>query len=503
MSRASKVIGVRVEDLAGHGLVVKQRYRMPLKITVPWLIVTTVVRWAWVLLVWAVRTWRLSAPVALLAWAWSAHGVIGVVLVVAVLTVGGIVLRYVAPDVFVSHVSGRVRGAIRRTLKYRHLWVSAMDGLNLTRTTGDSLYAPRVRYVSSTKVVDRLRVKLLHGQTPEDLAGRAEPLRHALGAARATVTEVRPGVVDVSLFSLDVLADVIPALVLNDKTRLRVKGLPIGIREDGLAWRLRLVGTHVLIAGAMGSGKGSVQASIIRALIPGVRSGVVTLIGIDPKGVELFLGRACFAELADDGVVGMVELLEATAADMQERLKGMKLAGLRVFKPSVSTPLVVIMIDELAALLAYCTDRALKARATAALSIILTQGRAPGFVVVASVQDPRKDIVSLRDLFPTRIALRTTEAEHADMILGDGAQNAGALCHLIPESTPGVGYVRLDGHREPMRVRSCWVDDQDIADTVAFLHAEPVDVAPEVIDLTEQPTGSSVRVPVQGGRDRS
>jgi hypothetical protein len=49
------------------------------------------------------------------------------------------------------------------------------------------------------------------------------------------------------------------------------------------------------------------------------------------------------------------------------------------------------------------------------------------------------------------------------MVLGDGAREQGARCDRIPMSLPGVGYVRLDGVREPTRVRAGDVSDQDIA----------------------------------------
>jgi S-DNA-T family DNA segregation ATPase FtsK/SpoIIIE len=49
------------------------------------------------------------------------------------------------------------------------------------------------------------------------------------------------------------------------------------------------------------------------------------------------------------------------------------------------------------------------------------------------------------------------------MVLGDGAREQGARCDRIPSSLTGVGYVRLDGDREPTRVRAGYVTDQDIA----------------------------------------
>jgi S-DNA-T family DNA segregation ATPase FtsK/SpoIIIE len=144
----------------------------------------------------------------------------------------------------------------------------------------------------------------------------------------------------------------------------------------------------------------------------------------------------------------------------QAQLRGGKS---RLHAPTPVDPLLVVLIDELAGLSAYCQDAQLRRRMGQSLSLLLSQGRGVGVLVVGALQDPRKDILPFRDLFPTRIALRLTEAAHVDMVLGDGARNRGALCDQIPETMPGVGYVALDGVREPMRVRAGYVTDEDIA----------------------------------------
>jgi S-DNA-T family DNA segregation ATPase FtsK/SpoIIIE len=87
--------------------------------------------------------------------------------------------------------------------------------------------------------------------------------------------------------------------------------------------------------------------------------------------------------------------------------------------------------------------------------------------VVAAAQDPGKDVIPFRDLFPTRIALRLLEEEQVTMILGRSARNRGALCDLIPDTLPGVGYVQVEGVREPVRVRAAHVTDADIAQLCA------------------------------------
>ena len=86
-------------------------------------------------------------------------------------------------------------------------------------------------------------------------------------------------------------------------------------------------------------------------------------------------------------------------------------------------------------------------------------------------------MLPFRDLFPTRIALRLNEAGQVDLVLGDGARNRGALCDQIPDWAEGVGYVVLDHHPEPTRVRFCYVNDDDIRDAGRRLPGAPADAA--------------------------
>ena len=74
--------------------------------------------------------------------------------------------------------------------------------------------------------------------------------------------------------------------------------------------------------------------------------------------------------------------------------------------------------------------------------------------------------MTLRNLFPDKVGLRLDGPTEIDMVLGDSAREQGAYCDRIPASLPGVGYVRVDGVREPTRVRAGYVTDPDIAKMV-------------------------------------
>jgi S-DNA-T family DNA segregation ATPase FtsK/SpoIIIE len=272
--------------------------------------------------------------------------------------------------------------------------------------------------------------------------------------------------------------------------------LPIGRREDGTPWTHRLIGSHLLVAGATGAGKGSVVWSLIRSVGWAIRDRSVEVWAIDPKGgMELNPGAGLFTRFAYADAASMVELLEDAVALMRDRAERLRLSGLRSHTPSVADPLVVVVVDEMAALTAYCGDRDLKKRAESALQLLLSQGRAPGVLVVAAVQDPGKDVVGFRDLFPSRVALRLLEDVQVDMVLGRSARQRGAECDQIPPSMPGVGYVVMEGVREPVRVRASYVSDEDLAHMVdEFRPGSRGAVATETTDEARSTSGDHLRL---------
>jgi DNA segregation ATPase FtsK/SpoIIIE, S-DNA-T family len=98
-------------------------------------------------------------------------------------------------------------------------------------------------------------------------------------------------------------------------------------------------------------------------------------------------------------------MLEQAVADMQARAA--VLAGKqRDHTPSTGYPFIVLLVDEVAFLTAYHPDKTLRERVKAPLATLTTQGRAVGYCVVAALQDPRKEVLSIRNLFPDRIAMR-------------------------------------------------------------------------------------------------
>lgn len=248
---------------------------------------------------------------------------------------------------------------------------------------------------------------------------------------------------------------------------LNLEAIPLGVCENGAAFTVRLRGGHLLVVGATGAGKGSAIQGLIRQLAPAVPAGLVRMYGFDLKGgMELAAASPLLHRFVYD-VEAAADALEQLVADMkarEDRLRGKT----RLHTPTPGEPQYVILLDELAELTAYVTDRKLRARIDTALALLLTQGRAVGYSVVAALQDPRKEVLPQRGLFPTRVALRLIEADDIDMSLGKGARERGADCTSIPvgPAGAGVGYVWRDGEADPTRIRLAWVSDDDIAEAV-------------------------------------
>jgi DNA segregation ATPase FtsK/SpoIIIE, S-DNA-T family len=426
--------------------------------------------------VWAARCWSLTLPPVLLVLGWVKLGPVWLAAIVTVPVVLGAGWWWVHPSSLtraLAPVWSRVLGNWRMTFKYRRLWTAAMLGADLVVDRRGADHAPIIRTVSSTWWVDTVTVRLLFGQTPDQFTRAAEQLRHTFGAHRCTVRETRPGWVSLRFYSRDPLTTTVPALPLAvlHRDRADLARLPVARTEDGTPYTLRLLGTHLLVAGASGSGKGSVLWSILRALTPLISDGSVQVWAIDPKGgMELVLGRPLFARYEDTDLEAMAGLLEDAVTGMDartQRLKGIT----RQHRPTPADPYVIVLIDEVATLTAYCADKDIKRRIHTALSLLLSKGRAPGYSVIAALQDPRKDVLPFRDLFTTRIALRLTEPEQVDMVLGDSARERGARCHDIPLATPGVGYVIREDHPAPVRARFTWVTDDDIRAMTTHHHS--------------------------------
>ena len=429
---------------------------------------------AWLarLIIWIIRMIirhpAAALAVAVLAFMWVTLTWVGVTAMIVWASVVLLVWRYYWPSGFTRWVASPARGKWRAWI-YRRRWAAVMTIADLAPAYCARIILPVLGKVSSTRYVDRVHVKLVSGQSAADFADRADNLAHGFGALLCRVRTAKSGAVVLEFVRRDALAAVVPAQPVPDKVDL--KALPVGRREDGLPWLVRLHGTHVLLAGATGAGKASLLWGLVRAMLPLMRAGLVRVLAADPKLMELAYGRIIFDTYgyyaADPAAIA--DMLDQAVADMQARAAAF--AGRqRDHTPTREHPFTVVLVDEVAFLTAYQPDKPLRGRIMAALATLTTQGRAVGYAVVAALQDPRKDVLTIRNLFPDRIAMRLDEPEQVDMVLGDGARDRGAACELIstdPATGAGVAFIRLEANPDPVRVRAGWVTDPDIRDMAA------------------------------------
>ncbi|MGH3755069.1 MAG: FtsK/SpoIIIE domain-containing protein [Pseudonocardiaceae bacterium] len=332
---------------------------------------------------------------------------------------------------------------------------------------------PRVLGVRSGASWDLVRVRLVPGQMPEDFDQAARALASARGVARCQVRELSPNVVSIDFQRRNLLADPVScpdlaALAGIPGGAVDVRRVWAGRTEYGQDWHVPLAGSasHTLTAGATGAGKNSVMWCPLVAIAPAIRDGLVRVSGIDPKGMELAYGRRIFHRYAvtgTDALAVLDDLIDAMAARKTE------FAGqVRVVPITRDHPLELLEFDEIGALTKY-TDRKTREAITDRIALLTTQGRALGFTVRGYVQEPTKDTVPVRDLFPRRICLRVSAKSHVGMVLGDQAYERGAWANRITDSEAGVGYVFGEGIREPLRIRAGWVPDQAIKHLETFV----------------------------------
>lgn len=378
---------------------------------------------------------------------WCGVAIVALVLIVRRARAGKDVDEYLA-NRWKSAVSANLLGTWTALARNLRLEVRQLDGGVVVAGLG-------------VPVWDRwsclIPVHLPPGLVKEDLVAVAGRIAQAFGAVRVSVIGDR-------LDSLVMRVDYADALAEPFWFPL---GAPwdgysvlMGLSEDGAEWRMPL-GAHTLVAGSSGSGKASLVWGLLLGLSLPIRDGLVEVWGIDRKGgMELAMGRELLTRFADDAQRA-VALLEDAVTQMQSRAR--ELAGVtRQHVATVESPTVIVLIDELAALTAYETDRDMLRRANAAIATLASQGRAVGFIVFACLQDPRKETLPARGLFTQTVGLRLRDRTETAMVLGDGAVGAGALSHEISPSTPGVAYVVPEDGSSPVRVRAAYASDEQI-----------------------------------------
>ena len=446
-----------------------------------------VVKGAWWTCWWLVRHWRTTLTTAAVVGWWRWLGLPSLAVTVGVIAAGLLLWRWLGPVSFEPWAGRRLRSWWQRWIVYAPRMPRWLRACRLTvadpgqpvtvqvtpfrrtavapkvRPRRDQV--PRVVGVKAGPSWDEVRVRLVPGQTPEEFDEAARALAVARGVTRCQVRELGPALVSIDYQRRDRLADVVTCRDLA--TLAGVAGADIDLRkvwsgrtEYGTDWLQPLAGGHTLCAGATGAGKNSVGWAPIVSIAPAIRDGLVRVSGIDPKGMELAYGRRVFhryAVTSRDALALLDDLIE----EMEAR-KAQFAGHVRLVPVTAEHPVELLEFDEIGALIRYVGDRKTREAIVDRVALLTTQGRALGYTVRGYVQEPTKDTVPVRELFPRRICLRVASKSHVGMVLGDQAYDRGAWANRIPEATPGVGYLFGEGVREPVRIRAGWVPDDTI-----------------------------------------
>ena len=380
---------------------------------------------------------------------WAVVGLVGVVFVVSVYL----------PDAVSAWIG-------RRDVRRSFIAVARSCGLSeRVDDGGEPVWTdPRLLRVTSQGGVVIARVRSRRGQASTDLVAGAEKLAAGVGAVAFRSSVISPSVADVRLTMADALGSATTAAMPTDRAvGAMLEPMEVGREESGMPWRLSLVGRHTLVAGRSGSGKGSVLWGVVASLAPWIAQDAVRVHGVDLKrGVEIAMGDGLMFRTAyrpEQALAVLRDLLEI----IDERA-GRMVGQSRLHVPLPGDPLHLLVIDELAALTAYA-DAEVKREGNRLLAEILTQGRAMGVVVVAFVQDPKKETVPARGLFTQMIALRLASADEVRMVLGQGMSDE-APAHRIPMDMPGAGYLVTE-EGSVARVRAHYWSDALIKATAA------------------------------------
>jgi DNA segregation ATPase FtsK/SpoIIIE, S-DNA-T family len=372
-----------------------------------------------------------------------------------------------------------IRDYYRRMTIYHHDWHKRMVACGVAKREGTEMKVPKIVNVSCSEYFDHVRVKLLPGQSRalvQKMAGELAPTFNS-EVCRVRKVHGKPRMVRLDFQRKDALAEVIPPFPIPIDEPVDLEAVPMGRTEYGDTWLLNLVGTHIVIGGATGSGKASVLWSMLRGIAPAIRDGLVEVWAFDPKGgMELGHGRPMFTrywgENADipDMADGLHELTEVVKA----RSVAHATVKSRKHEPTIDDPLILCVIDELADLTQY-PGREVQKQLVGNIEFGLRRARSVGVTYVMALQKVAKQgSIPFRDLIPDGIALRLDESWMVDSILGPGAYGRGADCPEIPGKPGpgqsidgrGVAYITQMGDPEPLRVRASYPTDADLAEMV-------------------------------------
>ncbi len=230
----------------------------------------------------------------------------------------------------------------------------------------------------------------------------------------------------------------------------------LGVEGNGTPLLLRITApevAHVLVVGATGSGKTALARALLTSLCMFNSTDAVQIQLIDPKGRGLGpLTRLPHvqSQIASDTAAALDRLNQLIAV-MEKR-----------DREQVSTPTIIVAVDELADLIQVGGKPV-----EGALTRIAQRGREAGVHLIACTQKPSSALIgsAMKANFPIRLVGATASREEARY--ASGIADSGA------EKLEGRGDFLLIAKGEAIRFQAAWLGPKDLAEIVRRLAKSP------------------------------
>ena len=238
---------------------------------------------------------------------------------------------------------------------------------------------------------------------------------------------------------------------------------------------------HALVAGATNSGKSVLMNTIICSLLFRTKPTEVRLILVDPKRVEL-TGYNGIPHLLTPVIVEQDKILSAlhwAIGEMENRYKKFAEVGVRniegfnEWSGFQALPYIVILIDELAEIMAYAP-----ADVEDSICRLAQMARAVGIHLILATQRPSVDVITglIKANVPTRVAFNVSSMIDSRVVLDmPGAEKLlgrGDMLYIPPDQS------------KPSRVQGAFVSEIEVNKVVDFLKTKnvPAQYSEEVVN---------------------
>jgi len=243
--------------------------------------------------------------------------------------------------------------------------------------------------------------------------------------------------------------------------------LALGKDVGGKAWQADLLRMpHLLIAGSTGSGKTVCVNTLITSLLFQNTAETLRFIMIDPKRVELTMynGIPHLITPVITNTQKTVNALKWAIGEMDRRFEMLARVGNRDIKsyntahPDNKLPYIVIVIDELADLMATAGNEV-----EASIIRLAQMARAVGIHLIVATQRPSVDVITglMKANIPGRIAFSVASVTDSRTILdGPGAEK------LIGRGDMLLQTAELS---KPVRIQGAFISEEELKAVVKYL----------------------------------